>query len=290
MKRRTFLAQSGMAAGGLLLANTSNAFENTANKKAIGLQLYTVRDEISKGVAPLLANIAALGYTHIETYGYQNRQYFGQSVKDFKALLTQIGLKTPSAHIYNEDFLVKKADDIWKYAAEDAVTMGQKYIILPWLSEELRKAPDWQPRLLERINTAATISKAAGLQFVYHNHAFEFDKLADGTTLYDLILRQTDPQLVQLEMDIFWVVFAGYNPIEIMQKNPGRFPLWHVKDLDAATRKNADIGSGTIDFKEIFRHKKTSGLDYFFVEQENYAVSPLESIKNSIAYVKKALV
>jgi sugar phosphate isomerase/epimerase len=137
----------------------------------------------------------------------------------------------------------------------------------------------------------AKISKEAGLKFAYHNHDFELKyDWANKTSLYQVLLEQTDPELVKMEMDIYWVVFADGDPITLFYQHPKRFPLVHVKDLDPWTRKNSDLGKGTIDFPGIFKHKGEGGLRYFFVEQENYTVSPIDSIEKNIAYVKKALV
>lgn len=296
MDRRYFLAQTGLATSAALLFSACGepGYPRPDEKgPAIGLQLYTVRDEISKGIETLLEKIAAMGYTHIEMYGYDDkRSFFGKSVKEMDNLMRKNNLLTPSGHVYNASFITEGKDDLWKVACEDAAIMGHKYIVLPWLEESIRpKDAAGFTKLIDLLNRAGKISKEAGLQFAYHNHDFEFEyNWSTKSSLYDTILQQTDPETVKLELDLFWAVKAGADPVSLFFQNPGRFPLWHVKDLDPISGKNADVGSGSIDFKTIFENKSESGMKYFFLEQENYSVSPIESIQNGISYIKKDLI
>jgi sugar phosphate isomerase/epimerase len=197
---------------------------------------------------------------------------------------------SPSGH-YNGNAFLKGDDDVWKKVCEAANMLEQEYVVIPSMAEEIRpKDEDGYKRMAERMNEAGKITQEAGLIFGYHNHDFEFKYDAKNkTSIYQALLEHTDPDLVKLEMDIFWVHFAEGDPITLFYQHPGRFPLWHVKDMDPWTRKNSDLGKGSIDFPAIFKHKKEAGLQYFFVEQENYPVSPLDSIEKNIAYVKKEL-
>jgi sugar phosphate isomerase/epimerase len=291
MQRRTFLAQSALATGAVLTGTSCSPKKPVHDGPAIGLQLYTVRDEVAKGIVPIIEKIGALGYTHLETYGYDKGMFFGKTPKEFRNLLFENKLNTPSGHYYADEFVTGN-DDAWKKACEAANTLEQEYIILPWMAENLRpKDEAGFKKFCERLNALGKISKEAGLQFAYHNHDFELKYNAQAkTSLFQVIMTDTDPELVKLEMDIFWVVFAEGDPVTLFYQYPKRFPLWHVKDLDPLTRTNSDLGKGIIDFPAIFRHKKEAGLKYYFVEQENYAVSPLDSIEKNIAYVKKAIV
>lgn len=291
MLRRTFLAQSALATGAVLLNQSCSPGRPTPEGPAIGLQLYTVRDEVPKGLEALVEKIASFGYTHIETYGYDKGLFFGKKPKEIRDILFSNKLLTPSGHYGGDDFL-KGSDDAWKKACEAAATLEQEYIIIPYLDESMRKFADADAytKFAERINLAAKIAKEAGLKFAYHNHDFEFAYDAQNkTSLYVELLTKTDPALVKFELDLFWVTYAGGDPIVLFYQNPERFPLWHVKDMDALTRKNSDLGKGTIDFHSIFKHKKEAGFQYFFVEQENYNISPIDSIEKNIAYVKKSL-
>jgi sugar phosphate isomerase/epimerase len=293
MERRNFIKNSALATGAIWLnAACGDAMKNS-NKPGIGLQLYTLRDEIKNGLPQLIEKIAQMGYTQLETFGYEaNGSFFGQTVKAFGKLLKSNDLATPSGHVYLPDYLETNNADIWKKACDNAAELGQEYIVLPWLDEKYRpNSAEGYAKVAAMLNEMGKISKAAGLKFAYHNHEFEFKyNEAAKTSLYQVMLEQTNPELVLFEMDIFWVVAAGADPVTMFLQHPGRYTLWHVKDMNPTTRQNADVGTGSIDFKNVFAHKKDSGMQYFFIEQENYDVSPLESTRKSIEYVKKELV
>ncbi len=292
MLRRTFIAQSTLAAGAVLVnTGCGTASKPEIKGPAIGLQLYTLRDEIPKGLEPLIEKVSSFGYTHIETYGFEEGLFFKKTPKEFRNILYKNNLVTPSGH-YDGNGLLKGNDDVWKKACEAANTLEQEYIIMPYIDEPLRpKDKEGMIKIAKRLNDAGKISKEAGLQFGYHNHDFELKyNAAAQTSLYQVMLEETDPELVKMEMDIYWIYFAEGDAVTIFFQNPKRFPLWHVKDMNPMTRKNIDIGKGTIDYKSIFKYKAESGMKYFFIEQENYDISPLDSIEKSIAYVKKELV
>ncbi len=141
----------------------------------------------------------------------------------------------------------------------------------------------------QRLNEAGELTKKAGIQMAYHNHDFEFKDFG-GQTGYDILLKETDPKLVKMEMDIYWIVRGGTDPVTLFKKHPGRFALWHVKDMDKANPKlNTEIGTGSINFRKIFANAKLAGLDYAFVEQENFKIDPYQSIAQSAVYLKQAL-
>ncbi len=295
MHRRTFLMQTSLAAGSLIL-HSSCGIASSAKPEpkgpAIGLQLYTVRDEVNtSGIEPVIKKISATGYTHLETFGYSEGKFFGKTPKEMRNILYDNGLLTPSGHYYEKEYVTGKTDS-WKIACEAALELEQEYIILPYLDPDIRpKNADGYAAFAARLNSLGEIAKKQGLQFGYHNHQFEFEYNATAKTdLYNVILNQTDPSLVTMEMDIFWVVYAGADPVTLFFQQPGRFPLFHVKDLDPMTRKNADLGKGSIDFPSIFKYKKEAGFKYYFVEQENYNVSPMDSIEKNFAYAQKMLV
>lgn len=287
MNRRTFVKTSAMATAALA---TSESFAFASKKRKIGIQLYTVRGEIKNGIDSVIAKLASVGYEQVELYGYANGQYFGKSTKEMAALLKQHNLTSPSAHIGLNEFLYQGNDDVWKKAIEDAHIIGNKYMVIPWIEPAHRKSLDDYKKIVARVNRAAELTTASGLKFAYHNHAFEFEKFGD-TCGYDLILNETDKNLVKLELDLYWVYNAGKDPFELFSQHPGRFVMWHVKDMDKNDKnKQTEVGNGSIDFKAIFKKAKQSGLEYFFVEQENYDVSPYVSIEKSIQYVKANLI
>ena len=283
--RRAFIKQSAILSGGLMLG--PEAIFKTNEK--IGLQLYTLRDLLSKDLAGTIAAVAQAGYQEVETFNYANRKHSGLPVNEFDQLLKRNNLQTPSGHYGLRSFLFQGKDDEMKEVIEDAKQLGQHYVVVPYLDANERKSIDAYKKLAARLNRGGELCKAAGMQIAYHNHDFEFQPM-EGQMGYDVLLHDTDPSLVKFEMDIYWVSFAGKNPIELIKKNPGRFALWHVKDMENTPQKRfTEVGNGVIDFKEVFKCKKKSGMQHFFVEQD-VSAAPLESIKTSIAYLKKNIV
>ncbi|WP_269237241.1 sugar phosphate isomerase/epimerase family protein [Flavobacterium flavigenum] len=289
IKRRDFIINSGLALGALAIA-PSLAF--SAKPKSIGLQLYTLRTEFSKDVKGVLEHVAKSGYKEVETYGFSaDKGFFGTSAKDFKKILVDNGLKAPSGHYDFNSFIKDNNADFLKACIECANQLGSEYITVPWLDEQLRSDLDSYKRIAQKINEAAVLCKQSGLKLAYHNHDFEFKKFGNQTG-YDILLQETDKKLVDFELDLYWVVRSGNDPLEMFKANPGRFTMWHVKDMDKSKAEwNTEVGEGSIDFKPIFALAKLSGMQHFFVEQEtNYSPNPTESIKTSWDFVSKNLI
>ncbi|MBC7904893.1 MAG: sugar phosphate isomerase/epimerase, partial [Gemmatimonadaceae bacterium] len=259
--------------------------------KDLGIQLYTVRNEVSKDLANTLKEVAAAGYKNIELYGYNNRQFFGKPVSEMAALLKQNNLYTKSGHYGLNDFLYN-ADynwDSWKYLVEDANLLGNKYIIVPYLDDKHRTADDYK-RVAERLNKGGEMAREAGMVAGYHNHDFELKDLG-GQSGWDILLAGTDPKNVVFEMDIYWVEYAGQKPGDWFKKHPGRWKLWHVKDMEAKTAgdekgQTCEVGKGIINWKEIFAQHELAGLEYPLVEQEQYTRPVFECIRMSADYMK----
>lgn len=287
--RRKFIQQSSLLAGALMV-NKTDLFKM---HKDLGLQLYTVRNEV-KDLKNTLQKIAAAGYTNLELYGYDKRMFFGNTVTQFAELLRQNNLKTVSGHYGLADMLHAPDYnwDSWKYLMEDATILGHKYVTIPYLDDKHRTGDDFK-RVAERLQKGGELSKAAGITTAYHNHNFEFEKEGD-ITKYEILLNNTDSKLVKFEMDLYWVAYAGQNPADWFKKYPGRFAMWHIKDMEAATAaapkgQTCEVGKGIIDWKTIFASQKLAGLDYAFVEQEQYRSPVFECIKTSANYMKKNL-
>jgi sugar phosphate isomerase/epimerase len=237
-----------------------------------------------------IAAIAQIGYKQVEGAGYKNGKYYEQSPRDFRKLLYTEGLSMPSGHVatgQEDPALIGTIINQFEKAVEDAATVGQSYIVCAWLAEFERKTLDDYKRLAEKFNKAGEICKKYGIQFCFHNHDFEFKPMFDILP-YDLLLRECDDELVKMEMDLYWIIKAGKNPFDYFDKNPLRFPLWHVKDISKTPDRNfTEVGSGFINFERIFAAKKTAGLKHFFVEQDNCDPrKPLESIAISYDYLK----
>jgi sugar phosphate isomerase/epimerase len=285
--RRSFLKTSALLSAGILVGPKLFAYD----KKYIGLQLYTVRDAMGKDVAGTLAKVAELGYTSVES-SYGGGKYYGVEPKEFAALLKKNNLIMPSTHYLlgeaskGEGTILKG----WDKAVEDAASVGQKFMVCAWLAPSERGNLDHYKKLAEDFNKAGEACKKAGIQFCYHNHDFEFIQ-ENGKYPYEILLDNTDKNLVKMEIDLYWLTRANQDPIALIDKHPGRFPLWHVKDMDKTEKKMfTEVGNGVIDFKKIFTKAKTAGLKYFFVEQDVCPGNPFDSITQSITYIKKNLV
>ena len=290
--RRSFLKTSAAATAGISLAGLpllSCAGKVTADTKKYGLQLYTVRNDVAKNLSGTLDYVAKAGYSQIELYGFDGNTFFGKSPKEFKAMFDGLKLTSPSGH-YNFGGVLQSGNlDFWKKVLEAANIMGNEYATVPWLDANQRGA-DTLPKLVELVNKAAELTKAAGMKLAYHNHDFEFKKMDTGKTFLQTLLDGTDPSMVDFELDIYWSSFMNEDAVEWFNKYPGRFTMWHVKDLTTnkeGKKESTQVGDGVIDFASIFKHKQHAGLKYAFVEQEAYTMPEEECIKKSIAYMKK---
>jgi sugar phosphate isomerase/epimerase len=289
ISRRTFMINSSLATAAVL-AMPSLAF--STNKKEIGLQLYTLRDELPKDVKSTLEKVALAGYKNVETYGFSIKdQFWGLSAIELKKILDANGLKAMSGHYNLGSFLADGNTTEIPAAIEAAKTLKSEYLTIPWVDEPYRRNIEDYKKIAARLNELGKICADAGLKLAYHNHDFEFQK-HDGITGYEILLKETDKSLVHFELDLYWVVRSGNDPIKLFKENKGRFAMWHVKDMSKTNpAENTEIGSGSIDFKVIFKEAKQSGLKYFFVEQENnYKGNAFESIKTSSDFITKKLI
>ena len=292
--RRTFLKTTSLLSTVVFL---KPSFILDHNKKLIGLQLYTVRDAMQKDPVATLARVAQIGYNSVEGATYTGSEmFYGMGAKQFAKVLKENGLIMPSSHYRLGEDKEKGADvkgtmlHDWKKAVDDAAEVGAKYMVCAFLSPSERGNLDHYKYVAEQLNKAGEHSKKSGLQLCYHNHDFEFIK-ENGHYPYDVLLNSTDKNLVKMEVDLYWITKANQDPIELFKKHPGRFPLWHVKDMDKTNARNfTEVGNGIINFKEIFRHANQAGMKYFFVEQDQTPGSPFDSITQSVNYIKKNLV
>jgi sugar phosphate isomerase/epimerase len=287
--RRDFLKQSALLSAGFMVNKNSFFKSNT-----VGLQLYTVRSEVSKDkLAGTIKTIADAGYTHLELFGYnpQKREFFGHSVKQMADLLKQNNLKSPSGHYGLADMMHGENYnwDSWKYLLDDSKTLGHNYVVIPYLDDKHRTADDYK-RLAERLNKGGEMARKMGMCAGYHNHDFEFNDL-NGTNGWEILLENTEKKYVAMEMDIYWVVYAKKDPIEIFKKYPGRFQMWHVKDMQTSPKvQSTVVGEGVIDFKKLYEERKLAGLDQLYVEQEAYNEPVFDCIRKSYTFVKNNIV
>jgi sugar phosphate isomerase/epimerase len=282
--RRTFLTQAGLLSAGAVLAPH---FLSAAPIKNVGLQLYSLRDQLPKDVSGVIAKVAAAGYKEVETYGYsQKAGFWGLDAKAFNTLLKTNGLTTPSGHYDMGEFLKSGSTKDLESYIEAAKITGQTHVIVPWIDRVFIETVDDCNATADKLTKAAELCKKSGLKLGYHNHNFEWREVG-GTTFYDILLENTDSKLISLEMDLYWVVRSGKDPLEMIAKNPGRFEFVHIKDMDKTNKNlNTEVGKGSIDFIKILSKAKQGGVKHFIVEQENYInIDPYISITESAKYI-----
>ena len=287
MNRRTFIEI--LAAASVLPSRIGWAAAKQRRIEKIGVQLYTVRDQMKADFDGTIAKVAAIGYKEVEFAGY-----FDHTPQQVRATLDRNGLTSPSCHVAYDVL-----GDKWPGEIESAKIIGQSYIVCPWIPDELRKQPDVWDRAAETFNRAGAASKKAGIQFAYHNHWFEFMPV-NGKLPYDLLLEKCDPDLVKMEMDLCWITVAGADPLKYFDRYPGRFPLVHVKDMKKLPKVSAaggqdfgdsltdmtSVGNGVIDWKRIFAQSDKAGIKHYIVEHDK-PQDPFDSIKMSYAYLEK---
>jgi len=249
-----------------------------------GLALYTVRDAMTKEARATLEKVAQAGYVNIESAGYNNGKFYNLSPADFKALLQEMKLSPISAHQGSVNF-----ENVDQQIA-DLKAVGFKYFVIPvppmnlFYYDNVNKKMAMKggaKNLADILTKLGEKCKAAGLELLYHNHDFEFAKDDEGNVVIDYLLEHCDPKLVNFQMDLFWVTKAGADPVAYFKRYPGRFKIWHVKDMDAQGRF-APVGNGSIDFKRILANKKLSGMKYYYVEQDAcFNETSLEAIQIS---------
>jgi sugar phosphate isomerase/epimerase len=283
--RRNFLKATGTLASGLLIARSAfsmDEFAASGDIKNFGLQLWTLREDLPKDPKGVLKQVASFGYKQIESYEGKQGIFWGMTNKEFKKYMDDLGMTIISSHCdINNDFETKAAQ---------AGEIGMKYLICPHLGAQ--KTVDDYKKAAEKFNACGEICKKHGLRFAYHNHGYSFTQF-EGIMPQDIMMQHSDASLVDFQMDIYWVVTAGADPIAWLNKYPGRFKLGHVKDrrknADAKdTDASVDLGTGSIDFSKILKVASSKGMKYYIVEQERYDnTTPLKCAEVDAAYMKK---
>jgi sugar phosphate isomerase/epimerase len=280
MRRRQFVKHTlaGMAGtAGLLKAECRDgATTGTARLDRIGIELYTVRRELAQDPDGTLARVAAIGFREVEFAGYPPG-----TPQELRSKLDKLGLAAPAAHVSLQAFQGE-----WDRTVERAAILGHRYLAVAWIAPEERRDLDAWKRLAAAFNEAGERCRRSGIQFAYHNHDYEFTPIG-GRLPYDFLLAETDPKLVAMEMDLYWITKGGQDPLPYFAQWPGRFPMVHIKDMDATPQKFfADVGKGTIDFKRILRKAGQAGIRHYFYEQDETPGSPFDSAKASYQYLR----
>ena len=273
-----------------VLGFCSSTAQNSLPEYKIGLQLFSVRDSMADDPKGTLITLKAMGYEDFETYGFdaETGTIYGYTVEAFKAILDELQLTTTSGHYGFAGLMEASPAEVSAYVEKciaAAKTLESPYLTWPFVLEEYRNPKGFR-RLSTLLNQIGQQVTEAGLGFAYHNHGYEFQDW-EGTTGFDIIIENTNPDWVKLQLDMYWAVHSGKTPKELVAAQPGRYVMWHIKDMDKESRDYTEMGQGSIDYTTMLPEPKSSGLQYYYIEQGgNFAVSSMESAKTSIAYVK----
>lgn len=298
--RRSFLRNSAFGLGAMAFASpVLQSLAAVKYKKLVGVQLYSVRDDMRKDPQGTLNALAEMGYKYVEHANYINRKFYGWEAKEFKKRLDDLGIKMPSGHTVmgkaHWDNAKNDFTDLWKYTVEDAAIMGQELVISPSIDMGIRKDKNLLLKYMEIFNKSGELCQKSGMRFGYHNHDFEFSEKLDGELLYDIMLNNTDSKLVAQQLDIGNMINGGGVPSEVMKKFPGRFVSMHVKDEvpSAAGHEKFEStvlgkGSGQIDVQALVKlGDKEGGTKHFIIEQESYqGLKPLDCMKENIGIMR----
>lgn len=272
--RREFIkATGGMALGAMMLPH----FAKAEKVKKVGIQLYSVRKEMLADAVGTLKALAKIGYKELESARSEKGQFYGLQPKEIKKVVSDLGMTVTSGHVH--------IDNDWQRSVDAAAEAGQKYLVCSSLPSKGQTIDNYK-KIAETFMKAAEACKKANMVFGYHNHEYEFEK-ENGQVLYDVLLDNTDPKLVTMELDLGWVVASGNDPLGYFNKYPGRFALWHLKDMDKDGKHSTEFGKGQVNILELLKNAKKSGVKHIFIEQEEYAGEALDSMKYDFDYLQK---
>lgn len=287
ISRRKFIKNSSLTLAGISFL--PSVIKTKKPGDILGVQLYTVRDDMKKDPAGTLKKLSLMGYKYVEHAGYYNKKFYGYSIADFKKLLDDNGLKMESGHSFlgskQWDKSTNDFTDDWKKTITDAAAIGMKYVISPGVDESLCQNMNDFRHYMDMFNKTGELCKKSGIHFAFHNESYEFNHSLDGTEIYDLILQSTDKNLVAQQMDIGNMYEPGGRAMSFLKKYPGRFLLMHVKGeikrdqpgSDGNSYESCLLNNGVIPVKEIVDYARKTGTKYFIIEQESYQdKTPLE--------------
>ncbi|MFB0945609.1 MAG: TIM barrel protein [Spirosomataceae bacterium] len=293
MNRRDFTKQAGIMSAATLLPFAKFS-EPMKPKFKFGYQLFSVNKDMNEDPLGTLTALKAMGYQDFEIYGFDDRKltFYGLPAAEFRQMLNDSNLTASSGHFLFHQLFDKSEDEMNRFVDQcikGADALSLSYITWPWLAPEQRSIENFKI-LSGKLNKIGERVNAANLGFAYHNHGFEFEP-QNGELGYDIILKETDPKFVKLQMDMYWVMHEGKTtPKELIAKQPGRFVMWHIKDMDKTSRDYTELGNGSIDYHDILPNPKKSGLEYYYIEQGgNFATNPMQSAADSASFFKKEL-
>lgn len=297
--RRDFLKKSILsAAGTYALSNQLFSCSPASSGEVVGVQLYCVRNDMNDDPVGTLTQLAEMGYTHVEHANYKDRRFYGYPASEFKKILADLGLKMPSGHtvLGKSHWNESKNDftDEWKYTVEDAAIMDQKFVVSPWLDNSFWSSYDALMGFLEVFNKCGELCQKSGMKFGYHNHDFEFSEKLNGEIMFDLMLKNTDPDKVGIQLDIGNMYIAGAKAKDIVLKYPGRFETIHVKDMIESETEEGHgyestiLGEGLVGTREVTDMSRDQGTWLFIIEQESYqGKTPLQCMKEDLEIINQ---
>lgn len=295
--RRTFVKSGAMVALGAAILPRS-AFAASAQKGMVGIQLYSVRDDMMKDPVGSLTQLAKMGYVYVEHANYVDKKFYGFLAPEFRKTLDGLGLKMISGHTVmgkqHWDETKKDFSDSWKKTVEDAAVLGQKWVISPYMDDSMRKTYDDFKKYMDVFNKSGELCKKSGMKFGYHNHDFEFSQKLNGEKIFDIIMKSIDPNLVALQLDMGNLYNGGAVALDVMNQYPGRFEIVHVKDEIAAkegTEKyiSTILGEGIVNTQKVVELATTKGgTKCYIIEQESYGdKTPMYCAKADLEIMKK---
>lgn len=295
--RRTFVKTSALAALGTAFFPGS-VFAAKKQKGMVGLQLYSVRTEMSKDPLGSLTQLAKMGYVFVEHASYINRKFYGYAAPEFRKVLDGLGLKMISGHTVmgrqHWDEAKKDFSDSWKFTVEDAAVLGQKWVISPSMDANMRKTYDDFKRYMDVFNKSGELCKKSGMKFGYHNHAFEFSEKLNNEKVFDIMMKSLDTNLVAMQLDIGNLYNGGAVALDVMNQYPNRFEIIHVKDEIESSGGNEKyistvLGEGIVNTKKVVNlARKIGGTNCYIIEQESYGTkTPMDCVKEDLDIMKK---
>ena len=298
-KRRDFLKISAAGALGVIALGPmgckpgAKPAAQPVDRKSfgVGLQLYTIRDAMTADVPGTLKKLSDMGYKNLELANYADGKFYGYMPAEFKKMVSDLGMDIVSSHTSVEAAGITMESA--RKMAEDHALLGVKYCVQPWVEEVDRNIESYK-KMIADWNQVGAVMKEVGIQFGYHNHNFEFANIDGVVPYYDIFMPEMDPTLITMELDMYWATKAGQDPVEMFNKYPGRFQLFHFKDMaqqsapfyDVIKDDITSVGAGLIDFKRIYAARETAGMKYLFVEDDNQGNGkPFEALEISISNI-----
>ena len=296
MHRRRFLQSASLTAAAVAIAPLNACRNVTHPAYPMGYQLFSVRDVMATDPLATVAALTDMGYRHFEAYGYdaQSDRLYGMAPAELRARLTGLGTRLTSSHFGFADYLHRPDDELRRYTdrcARAAQALGLDYLVWPVMPEADR-TPDGYRLLADRLNLIGEQLRGSGTPLAFHNNGGEFADLGDGTSGYDVVLAKADPDLVKLQLDMYWLRHdtSALTPAEVIARAPGRTHLWHVKDMHPVSRDYTELGAGTIDYAALLPSAGESGLVHLYLEQGgNFAQDSVTSARASATHWQSEL-